>query len=138
MPAFTLKTGLKSKGRTSTLRDRLRQKAQAEANAKFWKAENVGDEILGTVRKIGRGGKFDSLHYHVEREDGNVLIISAGEKGVLGGKLLGADIEVGDTLYVAFLGEKKSKAGNIYKDFSVATEKPAAEEQTPDDNHIPF
>ena len=115
----------------------LAQRAHAQANAKFFSPENAGDFIEGVVLAIKQDmGKYGSTHYHIQQDDGTVSIISATPESVLGGKISGEHVNVGDRLYVEFLGEKTSKSGSTYKDWAVAAQK--GDTPPPPDNDIPF
>jgi hypothetical protein len=103
-----------------SLLDRARQ--QANEKLDFWKPDKPEDGIQGTVVKVARGGKFNSLFVHTQTENG-IQIIAAGETTVLGKKLIDLEIGVGDRIGVLYLGEKKSASGATYMDWSVVAEK---------------
>ena len=71
-----------------------------------------------------------------------IQIVSAGETTVLGGKLRGEHLEVGDRLAIVFLGEKEGENGRTYKNWEVGSEKaanPTADNGAPPlDDNIPF
>jgi hypothetical protein len=125
----------------------MAERARAKAKADFWKEEKAGDSIEGVVININHNmGDYGSTHYHVRKDDGEVLIVSVSPQSVLGGKLDGEHVEIGDRIYVEFLGERKSKKGKTYKDWATDCEHavqptPAqgnGKESSPDDDIPPF
>jgi hypothetical protein len=104
------------KKQTASLLDRARQQSEAE----FWKPTTPDTGIEGEVVSITEGGKFNSTFYHVRQDDGEVLIVAGGDT-VLGKKLSGLHIEIGDRIGVLYLGEGVSKTGQKYKSWSVVS-----------------
>jgi hypothetical protein len=70
----------------------MRDRALAKSKAAFWDPEpsdNVeGDVILIETNK----GAYHSTHFHVRKDDGVVVIVSAPDKSTLGKKLAGEHV----------------------------------------------
>src|SRR5215475_6804888 len=107
-----------AKRQTGSLLDKARQQSEAE----FWKPTKPDTGIEGEVVSITEGGKFNSIFYHVQQDDGEVLIVPGGDT-ILGKKLSGLHIEVGDRIGVLYLGEGVSKTGQKYKSWSVVSDR---------------
>jgi hypothetical protein len=126
--------GAAKKKQTASLLDRARQQSEAE----FWKPTKPDTGIEGEVVSITEGGKFNSTFYHVRQDDGEVLIVAGGDT-VLGKKLSGLRIEVGDRIGVLYLGEGVSKTGQKYKSWSVVSARAQKPKTSPPaDDEIPF
>src|SRR5262245_59276625 len=135
----------KSKQSLPPKRSTLAERAHAKADATFWQPKNPGESVEGLVIRIAHDqGKYGSTHWHVQQDDGTVVIVSASPDSVLDGKLAGEHLELGYRVYVEFLGEKVSKGGSEYKDWATASEPPAGNGkmpvggEPPADNDIPY
>jgi hypothetical protein len=135
MKRSTLKAKAKSNNGGSLL-----DKAREQAEAKFWKPAKEGDGIEGKIVRIIRdAGKYHSTFYHLETEAG--IEIVAGGSTVLGQRLADQQLEVGDSVGILYLGEETSKAGQVFKNWSVVAEKvkrSQAAGNPPSDDNIPF
>ena len=130
------KSTTKSNGHGSLL-DRARQQSEAV----FWKPTQKGDGIEGRIVRIVRdAGRFNSTFHHVETDHDGVQIVAASPTTVLGQRLADHQLEVGDKVAVLFLGEETGKSGQVFKNWSIASEKPLIKPQgqTPSDDEIPF
>jgi hypothetical protein len=122
------------KAQITSLLDRARQQSEAE----FWKPVKPNTGIEGEVVSITEGGKFNSTFYHFRQDDGEVLIVAGGDT-VLGKKLSGLHIEIGDRIGVLYLGEGVSKTGQKYKSWSVVSDRVQKPKSLPPtDDDIPF
>jgi hypothetical protein len=118
----------------------LLDRARRQAEATFWKPTKEGDGVEGRIVKIVRdAGKYHSDFYHIETDDGVQVV--AGGSTVLGQRLSDQQLEVGDSIGILFLGEKTSKSGQVFKDWSVAADKankPLDGGGNPPDDDLPF
>jgi hypothetical protein len=110
------KTSTASVKNQTTLLDEARRQSQAE----FWKPVKPDTGIEGQVISITEGGKYNSVFYHVQQDNSEVLIVPGGDT-VLGKKLSGLHVEIGDRIGVLYLGEGVSKSGQKYKSWSVVS-----------------
>src|SRR5262245_19395754 len=116
----------------------LLDRAREQSETTFWKPQKEGDGIEGEIVKILRdAGKYHSDFYHVKTDDG--IQIVAGGSTVLGQRLNDHQLEVGDRVGILFLGEETSKGGQVFKNWSVVSDKVEQQNggEPPDDDFIP-
>src|SRR5262245_33747546 len=118
----------------------LLDRAREQSEATFWKPKKEGDGIEGDVITILRDtGNYHSDFYHIKTDDG--IQIVAGGSTVLGQRLSDHQLEVGDKVGILFLGEETSKAGQVFKNWSVVSDKVDRQQATggpPSDDQLPF
>lgn len=109
------------------------------AYAEAWIPEKAGDETKGVVVSVSSrdAGYGDYPIITIKTAAGHDQAVHC-TNAVLKRQAVEANVSVGDEFGVRFLGEAKSKAGNAYKNFKVATIKRAAGIEAALNDDAPF
>jgi hypothetical protein len=109
-------------------RDELREKAQQSSNGGMWIGGKDGEpnELFGTIVAVGEttdknGVAVPVLEIEIEDDLGETSTVTVGAyRTVLRRQLTEANPNVGDTIYIEFVGEAKSKTGQKFFDYKSA------------------